>query len=73
MDNYDQYPPKAQEWISGTLTCLKHALVEPILDQSEDNSTYTCDSIRDYAFDTHVKCYEDNGFCDLIFGFEDFD
>ena len=31
---------------------------------------YNCDGVKHAAFDSHVKCYVDNGFCDLAFGLE---
>ena len=33
------------------------------------DETETCDDVMNHAFASHVKCYVDNGFCDIAFDF----
>ena len=63
LEHRDEFSDAGQQWIDGTLTCLKKAL-EPDMITSE---TETCDKVNDDAFASHVQCYVDNGFCDLAF------
>ena len=65
VDNFDLYDADGQAWIEGTLICLKEALLPLVL----DNTGQTCSSLSDYAFNSHVDCYVDNGFCGLIYNF----
>ena len=64
VENLAAFSDNSQSWILGTLTCLKSALVDIV----ELPGGTTCDSLADTAFGSHVFCYMDNGFCDLIFG-----
>ena len=63
LDNYDDYSKDGQAWIDGTLLCLKSALV-PLV---ENTSGQTCQTVNTIAFNSHVDCYVDNGFCNLAF------
>ena len=65
MDNLESFAPAGQDWINGTLTCLKAALVPDVL----DSKGITCKDVETTAFDSHVNCYIDNGFCDLAFDY----
>lgn len=65
MENLDEFSEAGQDWILGTLTCLKNNLV-PIVSLP---GGVTCDEIANVAFDSHVFCYMDNGFCEQIFNF----
>ena len=67
LTTYDYYSPAGQAWVDGTLTCLKNGLLPLALNPSK----YTCDQLKIIAFDTHVRCYIDNGFCQLIYNFMD--
>ena len=51
-----------EDWISGTMACLQEALIHFAA------KTSTCESIKQTAFESHVKCYVDNGFCELGLG-----
>ncbi|GMI10174.1 hypothetical protein TrVE_jg7095 [Triparma verrucosa] len=64
--NLDEFDEDGQAWILGTLTCLKNALL-PIVDDPEE---FSCSSLRILAFDSHVDCYIDNGFCEQIYNFQ---
>ena len=66
MQQYKEFSTSGKAWIDGTLTCLKSALV-PVVHDSAD---YSCDRVNTTAFNSHVKCYVSNGFCDLAFGIE---
>ena len=63
LDSYDYYDDKGKKWIDDTLVCLKEALVKDMENQQEE----TCDQLLNNAFDSHVPCYTDNGFCSLAF------
>ena len=65
LDSIDMFSPEGQDWINGTLTCLKGALVPDV----QDPTGVTCDDVETTAFDSHVQCYIDNGFCDLAFNY----
>mmetsp|Transcript_22946 Transcript_22946/g.45763 ORF Transcript_22946/g.45763 Transcript_22946/m.45763 type:complete len:431 (-) Transcript_22946:39-1331(-) len=67
VENLAEFSDEGSDWILGTLTCLKDALV-PIVELPGGT---TCDSLASTAFDSHVFCYMDNGFCELIFNFLD--
>ena len=54
---------QGEDWITGTMACLQGALIDVA------SRTSSCESIKQTAFKSHVKCYVDNGFCDL--GLED--
>ena len=34
-----------------------------------DPSSFSCTDVQTIAFDSHVKCYIDNGFCELVYNF----
>ena len=34
-----------------------------------ETDSETCDDVKHNAFASHVKCYVDNGFCDIAFDF----
>lgn len=57
----NDFSESGQNWIHGTLICLKKALV-PLI----DNSDTTCQVIHDAAFASHPHCYVENGFCELF-------
>lgn len=67
VENLDEFDQEGKDWILGTLTCLKNALL-PIVYEPED---FTCSSLRVLAFDSHVDCYIDNGFCEQVYNFGD--
>ena len=50
---------QGEDWITATMACLQGALVDFA------NNTSSCESIKQTAFESHVKCYVNNGFCDL--------
>eukprot|EP00806_Schmidingerella_arcuata_P008350 Macronucleus_8697.p1 GENE.Macronucleus_8697~~Macronucleus_8697.p1 ORF type:complete len:115 (+),score=41.73 Macronucleus_8697:1-345(+) len=66
MAQQSRFSPEGQAWIDGTLTCLKDALVDSV----EHSEGVTCDDVKKTAFDSHVECYIDNGFCELAFDFK---
>ena len=63
LEQESEFSPEGQAWINGTLTCLKAALVPSV----EKPDGVTCDQVKTIAFDSHVQCYIDNGFCELAF------
>ena len=63
----DLFSPEGQDWINGTLLCLKQALVGDV--ENPFVTDPTCDDLEKTAFDSHVDCYIDNGFCDLAFDY----
>ncbi|GMH66710.1 hypothetical protein TrRE_jg8717 [Triparma retinervis] len=67
VENLSSFSEEGQAWILGTLTCLKSALI-PIVELPGGT---TCDTLASTAFDSHVFCYMDNGFCDQVFNFGD--
>jgi len=48
-----------RRWIDDVLVCLQHSLRDTITEEA------SCPDIRTNAFDSHPKCYVDNGFCTL--------
>ncbi|XP_011408989.2 PREDICTED: collagen alpha-3(VI) chain-like, partial [Amphimedon queenslandica] len=51
---------KGQTWIRNVRRCLMRAIVESNFYNSTNT---TCDQLKKFAFDSHPKCYVDNGFC----------
>jgi hypothetical protein len=49
------WSPRGSEWRNQTLACLQTALIEHLA----KTSTHVCDCkhLKDYAFQTHVRCY----------------
>ena len=62
-DNISYFSADGQRWIHGTLKCLKNHLVKV----ASGSGPKDCKGIMDLAFDSHVPCYVDNGFCSLAF------
>uniref|UniRef100_Q07JF2 Uncharacterized protein n=1 Tax=Rhodopseudomonas palustris (strain BisA53) TaxID=316055 RepID=Q07JF2_RHOP5 len=61
------FSESGQKWRNKTLLCLQEAIV-PKLDIS-NKPTCDCKSMRQYAFDSHVKCYlADPSICSLSTG-----
>lgn len=59
-NNLNYFSAAGQDWIFGTMHCLQTAMV-PVLQPC----TATCSSFQAAAFDSHPRCYVDNGFCGL--------
>jgi hypothetical protein len=59
-NNLNYFSTDGQAWIFGTMHCLQTAMV-PVLEPCKA----TCASFRSAAFDSHPKCYVDNGVCGL--------
>lgn len=55
----------AQRWVNRTKLCLQQALLPYV---EENGTALTCEHLREKAFDTHVPCYADCGFCKISFG-----
>ena len=49
-------------WIEGVRSCLMKA----ILTSDVYINVGTCEDLKNFAFDSHPKCYVDNGFCSDI-------
>lgn len=62
-DNINYFSQDGQKWITGTLTCLKNNLVKPASHQGPND----CNAVMNMAFDSHVPCYVNHGFCKLAF------
>ncbi|EPS35489.1 hypothetical protein H072_11086 [Dactylellina haptotyla CBS 200.50] len=56
----NNFSPAGQDWIFKTMNCLQKALV-PKLTCGE-----TCDSIGEFAFNSHPGCYIEAGVCGLV-------
>jgi len=71
FNRIDQFSPAGQEWINGTLVCLKETLLDFVVADVDldTNGNITCNGIRETAFYSHAPCYVDNGFCDLAFDY----
>ena len=63
--NINNFSPEGQKWIQGTLTCLKESILSDVIHPDGK----TCDDVKREAFQSHVHCYVQNGFCDLAFNF----
>ena len=63
LETYEYYDDKGKKWIDDTLVCLKESLVKDMENQQPE----TCDQLLNNAFDSHVPCYTQNGFCQLAF------
>lgn len=50
---------QGEQWITGTMVCLQGALVDYVYEDA------ACPAIKKSAFESHVGCYVDHGFCDL--------
>ena len=57
--NLYRFSSRAQDWIRKTKRCLQLAL------KSYVGTSISCSALKKAAFDSHTKCYVDNGFCDL--------
>ena len=62
-DNIKYFSPEGQKWVRDTGVCLKKSLV-PVIN---GDGPKDCQGIAKLAFDHHVPCYVDNGFCRLAF------
>ena len=65
-ENYEEFSDRGKQWVNNVKSCLQNALLPPI----NDPSSYDCDTLKDYAFDSHPKCYlgndgEYDSVCDL--------
>jgi hypothetical protein len=58
--NRNFFTPQGQNFIWGTMSCLQQFL-SPLIQSCGE----TCLSISDKAFESHPKCYTENGFCSL--------
>ena len=68
LENEDRFSELAQEWVRDTRVCLKEAMVPSVTDPEGK----TCEDVEETFWDDAlVKCYVDNGFCDLAFGFRE--
>ncbi len=61
VSRFEHFPEEGQHWIDGTLKCLKEALLPVSFSRNS-----TCTEIKNIAFDSHPKCYIENGFCELF-------
>lgn len=57
--------PRQADWFQRTLKCLKGSLKD-ILREQDVNRNVTCETLEKVAFNSHVKCYTQNGFCHLF-------
>jgi len=67
VDNLNEFSPKGQEWVKGTLSCLKISLKDYL-----NKDRYWCSNLERDAFKSHPECYAKNGFCSLLVDFSDY-
>lgn len=58
-DNLANFSPQGQEWIANTRKCLQEKLA-PYVGTNKSN-----EEIKEIAFESHTRCYVDNGLCEL--------
>jgi hypothetical protein len=56
LDDNEKYSANGQLVLHDIRSCLIHSF---------DNKLFTCESVEDIAYQAHVDCYVDNGFCTL--------
>lgn len=61
LDKFDIFPEEGKLWVDNVLVCLKESLKTTY----NDNNA-VCNDIFNIAFDSHPRCYVDNGFCKLL-------
>jgi hypothetical protein len=61
LDNNYKFSASGQAWSSAVRKCLQDALVHTI----DLRDSISCDDLKALAFNSHVDCYIDNGFCDI--------
>jgi hypothetical protein len=54
---------QGQSWMLDTMKCLQHALIPE--GTGGVGAVETCNELRDKAFDSHARCYLENGLCAL--------
>lgn len=67
VDNLNEFSPKGQEWVKGTLSCLKRDLKDYL-----HRNKYYCSDLERDAFKSHPECYAKNGFCSLLVEISDY-
>ncbi|CAC5374593.1 Coadhesin,Thrombospondin-1,Adhesion G protein-coupled receptor B1,Mucin-like protein,Hemicentin-1,Thrombospondin-2 [Mytilus coruscus] len=60
---YSSFTTAGKKWIDCVRPCLTKALIGKY--QESLGPGQKCNQLKTYAFDTHVKCYLDCGFCDV--------
>jgi hypothetical protein len=53
----NEFSPKGKIWVQKTLVCLKQSLMSTFSD---------CNELYNTAFNSHPRCYQQSGFCDLF-------
>lgn len=53
-----KFSKEGQIWLDNTMLCLQQNLYDL-------NPNLSCKALRKKAFDSHIPCYLDNGYCDL--------
>lgn len=56
--NYESFSSVGQQWVDGVRRCLQQALLLILVD---DTHIYTCQEIKQIAFDSHAPCYLNPG------------
>lgn len=54
---------KLDSWMYNVMSCLQNSLLGVV--PNIENGDLSCNSLEEFAFDSHPKCYTDAGFCDL--------
>jgi len=54
---------QGQSWMMNTMKCLQYALV--IEGTGGVGAVKTCNQLKNKAFDSHARCYLENGLCNL--------
>lgn len=55
--------PEMQEWLPKVRLCLQERMID-IMSETPHGKKY-CSTVNQLAFDSHVDCYLETGFCEL--------
>ncbi|XP_063409998.1 uncharacterized protein LOC134693199 [Mytilus trossulus] len=60
-NRYDRFTRAGKNWID----CVRSCLTRKLIGKYQENVVGQCDELKSYAFDTHVNCYLNCGFCNM--------
>lgn len=59
------YSESIQKWVNEVKICLKKSL-KNFYENSINNNTYDCESLKKHAFESHPECYVKSGLCEVF-------